>query len=100
MTPWPQPLDPLHSIDLSALAAALPMILLLILMGALRKSGFVAAAWGLVAASGLAVAVWHMPPGLALRSTAYGLVYGLWPIMWIVFAALWLLVKGVERFER
>ncbi|HLB78064.1 MAG TPA: L-lactate permease [Candidatus Dormibacteraeota bacterium] len=96
MTPWPQPLDPLHSIDLSALAAALPMILLLILMGALRKSGFVAAAWGLLAAGGLAVAVWRMPPGLALRSTAYGLVYGLWPIMWIVFAALWLYNLSVD----
>src|SRR6266702_4415020 len=96
MTPWPQPLDPLHSIDLSALAAALPMILLLILMGALRKSGFVAAAWGLLAASGLAVAVWHMPLGLALRSTVYGVVYGLWPIMWIVFAALWLYNLSVD----
>ncbi len=96
MTPWPQPLDPLHSINLSALAAALPMILLLILMGALRKSGFVAAAWGLLAAGGLAVAVWRMPPGLALRSTAYGLVYGLWPIMWIVFAALWLYNLSVD----
>ncbi len=77
MTPWPQPLDPLHSIDLSALAAAL-------------------AAWGLVAAGGLAVAVWRMPPGLALRSAAYGLVYGLWPIMWIVFAALWLYNLSVD----
>ncbi len=96
MTPWPQPLDPLHSIDLSALAAALPMILLLILMGVLRKSGFVAAAWGLLAAGALAVAVWRMPPGLALRSTAYGLVYGLWPIMWIVFAALWLYNLSVD----
>src|SRR5437867_5205589 len=96
MTPWPQPLDPLHSINLSALAAALRMILLLILMGALRKSGFVAAAWGLLAAGGLAVAVWRMPPGLALRSTAYGLVYGLWPIMWIVFAALWLYNLSVD----
>ena len=96
MTPWPQPLDPLHSINLSALAAALPMILLLILMGVLRKSGFVAAAWGLLAAGGLAVAVWRMPPGLALRSTAYGLVYGLWPIMWIVFAALWLYNLSVD----
>ena len=96
MTPWPQPLDPLRSINLSALAAALPMILLLILMGALRKSGFVAAAWGLLAAGGLAVAVWRMPPGLALRSTAYGLVYGLWPIMWIVFAALWLYNLSVD----
>ena len=45
MAPWPQPLDPLHSVALSALAAALPLFLLLVLMGVLRKSGYVSAAW-------------------------------------------------------
>ena len=96
MAPWPQPLDPLHSIALSALAAALPLFLLLVLMGVLRKSGYVSAAWGLLASGVLATAVWRMPLGLALRSTAYGVVYGLWPIMWIVFAALWLYNLSVD----
>src|SRR5438094_877309 len=96
MAPWPQPLDPLHSIALSALAAALPLFLLLVLMGVLRKSGYVSAAWGLLASGVLATVVWRMPLGLALRSTAYGVVYGLWPIMWIVFAALWLYNLSVD----
>ncbi len=96
MAPWPQPLDPLHSVALSALAAALPLFLLLVLMGVLRKSGYVSAAWGLLASGVLATVVWRMPLGLALRSTAYGVVYGLWPIMWIVFAALWLYNLSVD----
>src|SRR5207245_8979000 len=96
MAPWSQPLDPLHSIALSALAAALPLFLLLVLMGVLRKSGYVSAAWGLLASGVLATVVWRMPLGLALRSTAYGVVYGLWPIMWIVFAALWLYNLSVD----
>ena len=101
MTPWPQPLDPLHSTVLSALAAAIPIILLLILMGILRKSGLVSAAWGLLAAGVLALAVWRMPLGLALRSTAYGFVYALWPLMGIVFFALWLYNLSVDtgKFE-
>src|SRR5438046_10089317 len=90
MAPWPQPLDPLHSIALSALAAAVPLFLLLVLMGVLRKSGYVSAAWGLLASGALATVVCRMPLGLAPRSTAYGVVYGLWPMTWIVSAALWL----------
>jgi len=101
MTLWPQPLDPLHSAALSALAAALPLVLLLVLMGVLRKSGSVSAAWGLLAAGVLAVMIWRMPLNLALWATAYGLVYGVWPIMWIVFAALWLYNLSVDtgKFE-
>src|SRR5439155_1671926 len=67
-----------------------PLVRLFVLMGVLRQSGYVSAAWGLLASGILATVVWRMPLGLALRSTAYGMVYGLWPIMWIVFAALWL----------
>jgi len=93
---WPQPLDPLHSLALSALASAVPLAALLILMGGLRKSGYVSAAWGLACSVFLAVAVWRMPPRLALASAAYGFVYGLWPIMWIVFSALWLYNLSAE----
>jgi lactate permease len=87
---WAQPLNPLQAIGLSALAAAIPIFLLLFLMGGLRKSGYVSAAWALAATCLVAVAVWRMPLKLALASIGYGAVYALWPIMWIVLAALWL----------
>ncbi len=87
---WPQPLDPLNSIALSAFVAVLPLILLLVLMGGLRKSGLFASTCGLGAAALLAILVWHMPVSLVLWSSAYGFIYALWPILWIVFGALWL----------
>jgi lactate permease len=96
MNIWPQPLDPLHFLPVSALAAAVPLAILLVLMGVLRKSGYVSAAWGLASAGALAVLIWGMPLKLALVSIAYGFVYALWPIMWIVFTALWLYNLSVE----
>lgn len=98
---WPQPLDPLHSIALSAFVAVLPLILLLVLMGGLRKSGLFSSLCGLAAAALLAMLVWHMPVTLVLWSSAYGFVYALWPILWIVFGALWLynLTQDTGKFE-
>ena len=98
---WPQPLDPLHSVALSALAAALPLFLVLILMGGLRKSGLFASFCGLIAAILLALFLWQMPAVLVLWSALYGMVYAIWPILWIVFTALWLynLTQDTGKFE-
>lgn len=87
---WPQPLRPAHSLGLSALVAVIPLIVVLLLMGALRKSGLLSTVCGLVTAGTLAIFVWRMPVSLAIWSAIYGCIYALWSIMWIVFAALWL----------
>jgi L-lactate transport len=98
---WPQPLDPFHSMVLSALVAVLPLILVLVLMGGLRKSGLFASVCGLGAAGLLAILVWHMPLALALWSATYGFIYAVWPILWIVFGALWLynLTQDTGKFD-
>lgn len=88
--PWPQPLDPLHSIVLSAIVATIPLIVVLALMEWLRKSGLVASACGLGIAAILAAAVWHMPMALASWSVLYGFAYATWSILWLVLCALWL----------
>ncbi|MFZ0211773.1 MAG: L-lactate permease [Candidatus Acidiferrales bacterium] len=93
---WPQPLDPLHSPALSALAAIVPLVVVVALMGGLRKSGVFSSACGLVSAGALAIFVWHMPFALELWSVVYGVIYALWSILWIVFAALWLYNLTVE----
>lgn len=99
---WPQPLDPLHSRALSALVAVVPLAVVLVLMGGLRKSGLLSTACGLLSAGALAVFVWRMPFVLALWSAFYGIIYALWSIMWIGFAALWLYNLAVEtgKFEQ
>ena len=98
---WPQPLDPLHSVALSALAAALPLVIVLVLMGGMRKSGLFSSLCGFGTAGLLALFLWHMPGMLVFWSAAYGVVYALWPILWIVFTALWLynLTQDTGKFE-
>ncbi len=98
---WPQPLDPLNSVPASAVVAALPLIVVLVVMGVLRRSGLLASACGLIATAILAVAVWRMPPVLVMLSTVYGFLYAVLPILGIVFAALWLynLTQDTGEFE-
>ena len=100
-TPWPQPLDPLHSVTGSALAAALPLLVVLVLMGILRKSGLFASLCGLAATILLAALIWHMPLPLLVGSLGFGAVYAIWPILWMVFTALWLynLTQDTGNFE-
>ena len=93
---WPQPVNPVHSLALSALVAALPLIVVLVLMGVLRRSGLLSSACGLATAAILAVGIWRMPAHLAAWSVLYGFVYAAWAILWIVFNALWLYNLAVE----
>jgi L-lactate transport len=90
VTIWPQPLDPLHALPLSALVATVPLIVVLLLMGVLRKSGLLASACGLGAAAILALLVWRMPVHLISWSVVYGFAFAAWSILWVVFNALWL----------
>ena len=102
LAPWPQPLAPVHSVALSALVAAIPLAVVLVLMGVLRKSGLVAAACGLTVALLLAVGVWGMPAPLAGLTLAYGWAFALWSILWTVFNGLWLYHLATETgsFEK
>jgi L-lactate transport len=98
---WPQPLSPLHSVPLSALAAALPLAVILLLMGALRKSGLFSSLCAITTALALAFFLWRMPAPLIAWSALYGVLYALWPILWIVFTALWLynLTQATGKFD-
>jgi L-lactate transport len=87
---WPQPLVPVHSLGASAALAAIPIAVVLLLMGGLRKSGLFASACGLGAAVLLALTIWRMPGTLLAWSVLFGFAYATWAILWLVFAALWL----------
>jgi lactate permease len=76
------------SLALSAAVALLPIATLLILLGVQKRPAWQAAVAGLGVALVLAVAIWDMPPRLALAAAADGAVFALWPVMWIVINAL------------
>jgi len=99
---WQQPYSPLaESVGWSALAAALPILALLFLLGVRRKPAWVAGLAGLTAAAAVASAVYHMPPGMLLGAILYGAAFGLFPIGWITFSAILLYRLTVEtgKFE-
>jgi lactate permease len=86
-----QILDPVAgSLLLSALCAALPLVLLFVLLGVFRVKAPKAAIASLLVSLLLAVIGWQMPLGQALSATAAGIFYGLFPILWILANALWI----------
>jgi lactate permease len=100
--PWTQVYAPIGgSLGLSAIAAAVPIIVLFIMLGALRKPAWAAASSALLSAFVVAIAVYRMPVNLAVISTLYGGAYGLFPIAWIVFASIMLYRLAVDtgKFE-
>src|SRR3954465_2136709 len=85
-----QDLAPLGSLTLSALVALLPLLTIFVLLGWLRVKAHWAGLASVAVAIIVAVAAYGMPVGLALLSATEGAVFGLFPIMWIVFTAIWL----------
>ena len=82
--------DPIAgSLVLSALCAALPLVLLFVLIGGFRVKAPKAALASLILSIVLAVVGWKMPIGQALSGTAEGIAFGLFPILWILVNALW-----------
>ena len=94
--PWLQNYTPLGGVGVSALVAALPVVTLLALLAFWHARAHVAAVAGLLMAAGVAVAVYHMPVGLAAAAAGYGAAFGLFPIGWIVLNAIFIYSLSVE----
>jgi L-lactate transport len=77
-----------QSLAVSAIVAAIPIAVLLFLLGVMRRPAWVAALWGLGSALLVALAGYRMPVSLTFSSAAYGAAFGLFPISWIVFWAI------------
>ncbi|MEU1500289.1 L-lactate permease [Streptomyces sp. NPDC005732] len=77
------------SLGLSALVAALPLLVVLVLLGGVRMKAHLAALLGLLAAALVALFAYGMPFGQTLSSAAQGAAFGVFPILWIVVNALW-----------
>jgi len=86
---WPQVYSPVAgSLPLSALVAALPIFVLLFLLGVKRKPAWISSLVGLAAAVLVAGLVYGMPAGPLVSSVLMGAAFGLWPIGWVVFTAV------------
>ncbi len=89
------------SLVASALIALLPLLTVFVTLGWLRWKAHWAGLTAVLVAILVAVIFYKMPVGLAVLSATEGGVFGLFPIMWIVFTAIVLyqitVVSG--RFE-
>jgi len=90
MLPWIQVYDPLGNAWLSTLAAAIPIVLLLVALAVLEWKAHWAALAGLGAALLVSVVIYGMPVPAAAATAVYGAAYGLFPIGWIILSAVFL----------
>jgi lactate permease len=93
---WSQNYAPLGSVGVSALIAALPVVTLLGLLAFWHVRAQIAALTALFVAAVIAMAVYHMPPRLALAAAVYGGAFGLFPIGWILLNAIFIYNLSVE----
>jgi lactate permease len=88
---YKQVLDPVgDSLFASAIFAALPLVTLFVLLGVMKLKAHIAAVFALVVAILVALIVYSMPVGQAADAAILGACFGLFPIMWIVWNAIWI----------
>ena len=90
-----------QGLAVSAAIAAVPVFLLLFLLGIKQRPAWQAGLAGLAATMVVAVAGYGMSVSHALSSAAYGAAFGIFPITWIIFWAIALYRITVEtgKFE-
>jgi lactate permease len=94
---WNQVYNPFDNATLSTLAAALPVVTLLVLIASNKVKAPIAAIAALLVAIGVAVYAFTMPPNLAIRAAILGAVTGFFPIGWIVLNVIFLYRLTVEK---
>lgn len=96
MQSWQQVYDPLNNIWLSSLIAAIPILFFFFALIKLKLKGYLAATITVVLALMVALFLYRMPVDRALASVVYGFFYGLWPIAWIIIAAVFVYKISVK----
>lgn len=81
---------PLGGLGWSALVAALPLLVLFVLLGVFRMRAWLASLIGLALSLVVAVAAYGMPVFQAIDSGVEGAAFGLFPALWIVVNAIWM----------
>src|SRR4051795_3525166 len=98
---WNQVYNPLGSGALSTIAAAVPVVVLLILIASNKVKAHLAAIVALIVANLVAIFLFTMPADMSLRATVLGAVTGFFPIGWIVLNVIFMyrLTVATGRFE-
>ncbi len=96
MEVWQQVYDPIGNIWLSSAIAALPIAFFFLALIKLKLKGHIAATLTVGIALLVALFLYRMPIDRALAAVVYGFFYGLWPIAWIIIAAVFVYQISVK----
>jgi lactate permease len=94
---WNQVYNPFGNAALSTIAAALPVVTLLVLIASNKVKAHIAAIAALIVANLVAIFIFTMPSAMSLRATVLGAVTGFFPIGWIVLNVIFLYRLTVEK---
>lgn len=98
---WTQVIYPFNNTALSAMIAFVPILVIFWALIIKKMKGYKASLLATSVGVIIAITIYGMPVKLALLSTANGVLYGLFPICWIIIAAVFLFNLTVKsgQFE-
>src|SRR6195256_264300 len=98
---WNQVYNPFGNATLSTIAAAIPVVTLLVLIASGKVKAHIAAIVALIVANLIAIYVFTMPAGMSVRASLLGVVAGFFPIGWIVLNVIFLyqITVSTGKFE-
>ncbi|PAF42364.1 L-lactate permease [Helicobacter sp. 11S02596-1] len=88
--------NPLDNIWLSAFVAFLPILLFFAALVIFKLKGYMAGLLTVILSAIISIFVYGMPANMVASAFAYGFLYGLWPIAWIIVAAIFLYKLSVK----
>src|SRR5580700_6061423 len=98
---WNQVYNPFGNAALSTVAAAIPVVTLLVLIASGRVKAHIAAIIAVILTNLIAIFIFTMPAGMSIRASLLGIVAGFFPIGWIVLNVIFLyqLTVATGQFE-
>jgi lactate permease len=94
---WNQVYNPFNNAVFSTIAAALPVVTLLVLIASNKVKAHIAAVIALVVANLVAIVIFTMPADMSIRASILGVATGFFPIGWIVLNVIFLYRLTVEK---
>ncbi len=98
---WNQVYNPFNNAVLSTIAAAVPVVTLLVLIASGKVKAHIAAIVAVILTNLIAIFVFTMPANMSVRASLLGVVAGFFPIGWIVLNVIFLyqLTVATGQFE-
>src|SRR5712672_2182536 len=98
---WNQVYNPLGNATLSTIAAAIPVVTLLVLIASGKVKAHIAAIIAVILTNLIAIFIFTMPAGMSIRASLLGIVAGFFPIGWIVLNVIFLyrITVATGQFE-